>query len=382
MQIRARREKNRVKETFQGSEGFIKRTYDAFERPLRSYTACNPSGGSDDNNPASDTVVEQSETLYDAAGNYIQNTAWQRFHDATGSGALNGPSGSQPRARRTYACWWQDAIGREIATSDYGTNGGAVLVRPEVPPATSEEVLVTRTRHASTGETGAVIDPMGTETRWKRDPLGREIEVIENYKEGSAPAADVNRTTLFGYHASGGLETLTLVNDVTGDQLTRWIYGTTLTESGVATGHLLRAKIYPESDDSNAPLGNGPDGVYERTEHTYNRQGEVVTTKDPNETVHAYDRDKLGRLLHDRVTAFGTGIDQTIKRITIAYEAKRPLTAKVSSHDNATPGSGSILNEVSYAYDGLGQMTKDRQSHSGAVNPGTTPEVGYSYETP
>lgn len=371
-----------LKETFQGNEGFVKSTYDAFDRPLRRYTACNPSGGSNNNDPSADTVVEQSETVYNAAGQAIQSASWQRFHDATGTGPLNGPTGSQPRARRTYACWWQDAIGREIASADYGTNGGAVLVRPEVPPSTSEEVLVTITRHASTGEPGAVIDPMGTETRWKRDAMGREIQTIENFEEGAAPAADVNRTTLFSYHPSGGLETLTLVNDVTGDQVTRWVYGTTLADSGVATGHLLRAKIYPESDDSNAPLGNGPDGIYERTEHTYNRQGEVVTTKDPNETVHAYDRDKLGRLLHDRITAFGTGIDQTVKRISITYEAKRLLTAKVSSHNHATPGSGAILNEVSYAYDGLGQQTKDRQSHSGAVVPGTTPEVAYTYATP
>jgi YD repeat-containing protein len=351
-------------------------------RPLRRYTACNPSGGSNNNDPSADTVVDQSESVYNAAGSTILSIRWQRFHDATGSGALNGPSGSQPRAIRQYSCWWQDAIGREIASADYGTNGGAVLVRPEVPPSTSEEVLVSRTRHASTGETGAVIDPMGTETRWKRDALGREIETIENFKESAPPAADVNRTTRFAYHPSGGLETLTLVNDVTGDQTTRWVYGTTLIESGVATGHLLRAKIYPESDDSAAPLGNGPDGIYERTEHTYNRQGEVVTTKDPNETVHAYDRDKMGRLLHDRITAFGSGIDQSVKRISIVYETKRLLTSKVSSYDHATPGSGTVLNEVSYAYDGLGQQTKDRQAHGGAVVPGTTPEVTYTYATP
>lgn len=373
---------NVIKETAKGSEGFVKSAYDAFEQPLRRYTACNPSGGSNDNNPAADTVVEQQETLYDAAGNRVQSTSWQRLHDATGTGALNGPTGAQPCARRSYACDWFDALGRGIAAADYGTHGGALLVRPETPPATSEEVLVTRTRYAGAGEPGAVIDAMGTETRWKRDALGREIETIENYREDAAPAADVNRITLYGYHPSGGLETLTLVNDVTGDQTTRWVYGTTLADSGVATGHLLRAKIYPESDDASAPLGNGPDGIYERTEHTYNRQGEVVTTKDPNETVHEYLRDKMGRILHDRITAFGAGIDQTVKRISITYEAKRLLTSKVSSYGDATPGSGSIINEVSYAYDGLGQMTKDRQSHSGEVVPGSTPEVSYAYATP
>lgn len=158
------------------------------------------------------------------------------------------------------------------------------------------------------------------------------------------------------------------------------------------------------------PLGNGPDGVYERTEHNCNRRAEVVTTKDPNEsrrladaeidsaernpkgkpaerrrvyqTVHAYDRDKMGRLLHDRITSFGSGIDQSVKRISIVYETKRLLTSKVSSYDHATPGSGTVLNEVSYAYDGLGQQTKDRQAHGGAVVPGTTPEVTYTYATP
>jgi YD repeat-containing protein len=372
-----------LKETFQGNDGFVKSSYDAFDRPLRRYTACNPSGGSNNNDPSADTVVEQSETVYNAAGQPIQSASWQRFHDATGNGPLNGPSGPDPKAIRRNTCWWQDAIGREIAAADYGTNGGAVLVRPEVPPSTSEEVLVTITRHASTGEPGAVIDPMGTETRWKRDALGREIQAIENLKEGAAPAADVNRTTLFGYHPSGGLETLTLVNDVTGDQVTRWVYGTTLADSGVATGHLLRAKIYPESDDSEAPLGNGPDGIYERTEHTYNRQGEVVTTKDPNETVHTFDRNKLGQLIHDRINAFGTGVSQAIKRVTFTFDVKRPsLTAKVTCYDHATPGSGSVVNEVSYAYDGLRQQTKDRQAHGGVVIPGTTPEVGYGYETP
>jgi YD repeat-containing protein len=374
---------NPIKETFQGIKGFVKRVFDAFEREIKSYTACNPSGGTNTNDPALDTVVEQGETLFDVAGNRVQSTAWQRFHDATGTGPLNGPSGSDPKARRTYACFWLDATGRGIAAADYGTNGGVVLVRPEVPPATSETVLVTITRHASTGEPGAVIDAMGTETRWKRDAIGREIQTIENFKADASPAADANRTTLFGYHPSGGLETLTLVNDVTGDQVTHWVYSTTLADSGVATGHLLRAKIYPESDDSNAPLGNGPDGIYERTEHTYNRQGEVVTTKDPNETVHTYDRNKLGQMIHDRITSFGTGVNQTIKRVTIAFDAKRPtLTAKVTCYDHATPGSGSVVNEVSYAYDGLGQQIKDRQAHGGVVIPGTTPEVGYSYATP
>jgi YD repeat-containing protein len=188
---------------------------------------------------------------------------------------------------------------------------------------------------------------MGTVTRWKRDAIGRETETIENYQEGAAPAADVNRTTRFTYHPSGGLETLTLVNDVTGDQTTRWIYGTTLADSGLATGNLLRAKIYPGGD---------------RSDYAHNKQGEVVRSEDGNGTVHEVMHDQMGRMRHDCVTLVGEGIDQTVKRISVTYDPKRPgLAAGVSSYDDATPGSGAVLNEVSYAYDGLGQLTKDRQ---------------------
>jgi hypothetical protein len=37
--------------------------------------------------------------------------------------------------------------------------------------------------------------------------------------------------------------------------------------------------------------------------------------KDQNETVHAYDYDKLGRLTQDRVTALGSGVDGAVRRI-------------------------------------------------------------------
>ena len=49
-----------------------------------------------------DTIVEQSETTYDDAGNVLQTTTRQRFHNATGTGELTSPSGSQPKARVTY----------------------------------------------------------------------------------------------------------------------------------------------------------------------------------------------------------------------------------------------------------------------------------------
>ena len=45
---------------------------------------------------AGDTIVEQTEITYDAASNATQNTVKQRYHNATGTGELNGSSGVQP----------------------------------------------------------------------------------------------------------------------------------------------------------------------------------------------------------------------------------------------------------------------------------------------
>ena len=55
------------------------------------------------------------------------------------------------------------------------------------------------------------------------------------------------------------------------------------------------------------------------------------------------------------------------------------MREKLSCHDNATVGSGSVVNEVRFAYNDYGQITHDYQAHDGAVNTSTTPKVEYGY---
>ncbi len=38
-------------------------------------------------------------------------------------------------------------------------------------------------------------------------------------------------------------------------------------------------------------LGEGADGVFDRVEYEYNRQGDTIQKKDQNGTVHAYEFD-------------------------------------------------------------------------------------------
>ena len=66
-----------------------------------------------------------------------------------------------------------------------------------------------------------------------------------------------------------------------------------------------------------------------------------------------------------------------MRRLTPSYEA-RGLLEKLTSYDNANAGSGSVVNEVKYEYNGFMLLTKESQSHQGAVT-ASTPEVQYGY---
>src|SRR5207244_7264213 len=136
---------------------------------------------------------------------------------------------------------------------------------------------------------------------------------------------------------------------------TQYVYGTTLSDSGVASTLLKRAEVPPD------PAAPG-----DRTTFKYNRQGEVTEVTDRNGTVRAFDYDGLGRQTQDRVTTLGAGVDGAVRHLQTAYEVLG-MPSKLTSYDNATVGSGSIVNEVAFTYNDFGQVTKDAQSYSGGV---------------
>lgn len=366
---------NLIKAASAGRTSFIITVYDALNRPTLIYEACVPGvvgvPVGNNNDVSNDTVLEQSEIIYDHGGNVIQKNLRRRFHDAAGKGALQDAT-DEPKARVTSTATWSDPIGRIRVTADYGTNGGVALERPAVVPPRSAAVLVTTNRYKDDGDANATIDPMGLETRWENDQAGRRVRLIENYVP---ECPEQSRVSEYAWHASGQLERLTLLNNVTGDQVTWWVFGVTLLDSEIADNNLVRAKIYPESDDRPAPLNAGPDAVYSRLEYAYNRQGQAVQFTDADGTVHTYTYDTLGRLTEDAVPTLGPGLDGTVRRIERGFEVRGMLN-RVTSYDGAS--GGNVFNEVIMAYDAFGNLVQDRQSHSGAVNQ-DTPEVGYSY---
>ena len=110
---------------------------------------------------------------------------------------------------------------------------------------------------------------------------------------------------------------------------------------------------------------------------TYNRLGQEASRTDQRGTVRSFDYDKLGRSAHDRMTTVGSDTDDDILRISRTYEV-RGMVEKVTSIDNATVGSGTVLNEVKFEYNVFSQLHKEFQAHGGAVG-GSTPFVQYDF---
>src|SRR5690606_15075547 len=112
-----------------------------------------------------DIVLEQTTMSYDGAGNQIETQVFERNHDATGTGGLNGPNGAQPRARVSFRAAYFDAVGRIVADADFGTNGGATFSRPGSQTASCEECLVRLSLYNEHGELQEATDPAGTVLR-------------------------------------------------------------------------------------------------------------------------------------------------------------------------------------------------------------------------
>lgn len=371
---------NVVKTFPAGSNLWTKTTFDSLNRPTTVYSGYGTDASYNDIfTVTGDVILQQAETVFDDAGNSIQEAQRQRYHNAAASetGALGSPS-LTPNARVTYIASYPDPLGRSQANANYGTNGGAVFTRSSTIPARSDTVLVTSQSYDDAGNLLETIDPAGMVTRFGYDAAGRRQQVIENYLAsppssssssgtGCAPSADANRTTNLTYTPDGLVATLEAINSSTGDQTTTYSYGTTLSDSDIAASVLLRSVIYPDST-------GGSDQVW----LTYNRQAQRTSLTDQNGSVHQYDYDLLGRLTQDRVTTLAANVDGAVRRIETAYEV-RGLVSQITSNDSPTVGTGNTVNEVQFTYNDFGQSTKTYQSHSGTVNTTTTPNVQMGY---
>lgn len=370
---------NTIKSLPAGSDLFTKTTYDSLGRTTKTYKGydLDETTYADAFTVSGDTILEQSEVDYDDASNAIESRNRQRYHDAPASqtGELKNPS-TTPKARVSYSAMYPDAIGRQQANANYGTNGGSTLSRSSNIPTRSDDILVNSMTYDDAGNQETRTDPSAMVNKSVYDDSGRQIEFIENYHSSSGssssssggcdPSDDTNRTTQFTYTPDGQQSTMVAINSRTGNQTTTYTYGTTLSDSDVASSLLLKSTTYPDSSS-----------VSDVVSQTYNRQRQTVTTTDQRGCVHTFEYDKLGRPVHDRVTTVGTGVDNAVLRLSTTYEV-RGLPELLTTYDNATVGSGSIVNEIKRLYNNFAQLTESHQSHSGAVS-ASTPKVQLTY---
>ena len=351
---------------------WTKTQYDGAGRSVMQYTT-DGAGGTTwaaAGGVSSDTVLTQSQTIYDADSNPIETVTSDRFDSASGTGALGTPT-TGVNARVSYAASYYDAADRDVADVTVGTNGGAAWTRPGTVPARSATVLVTSTGYDAAGRVQAVTDPLGLVTQTSYDALDRTTQTIQDYTTGT-PTTTSNKTTNYAY-GPAGMTGLTAVQPAGSgpSQTTAWVYGVTAGSGGSAiTSNDVKAVTEWPDPTTGAASTTLKDTL------TVDAVGDTATATDRNGTVHTYTYDVLGRPTADAVTTLGTGVDGSVRRIATAYDGQgNPYL--VTSY-NAASG-GTVVNQVQRAYNGLGQLTTEYQAVGGAVNTSTTPKVQYAY---
>ena len=154
-----------------------------------------------------------------------------------------------------------------------------------------------------------------------------------------------------------------------GQQVTEWVYGVTISGgSGLNSNDLVREVRYPDPS-TGASISSSKDVL------TVNALGQALTMTDRNGTVHTYSYDVVGRQTADAITTLGSGVDGTVRRLTTAYDTQgNPYL--FTAYDASS--GGNIVNQVKRDFNGLGQLTSEWQSHSGAVT-GSSHRVQYAY---
>ncbi|QNN21562.1 RHS repeat protein [Planctomycetales bacterium ZRK34] len=373
----------------QPSGGLTKMEYDGAGRVIRTWQA------SDDNDTATaadDTVLVESVSAYDDAGNVIQTTTYVRNHDA---GAYVGLlSSDSSKAQVSYSAIWYDNAHRPIATADYGNNGGAAFTRPASAPAAADDVLVTQVAYDAAGRQSTLTDSKGVVTKSIYDVLGRRLYQIEGYNNfdetvspvagtGGGTNADQDRVTQFEYNAASQVvQQIALDPDADGNlsdnQVTKYVYASELTDKGspVASNNLLRGVIYPDSDNTVANNVFNDGGGYDRIEMTYYSDGSLKTRKDQRSVVLTHEYDNAGRRTSQAVTGTVDGDQQ----VDYAYTALGQLETITTYSDAGT----TITSQVKYEYNGLGQVKTEYQDHDSAVDitaGSGSPRIAYTYDT-
>ncbi len=340
-----------------------------------------------------DIVLQESQTVLQVTtGITLMSAVIDRDHDDFGPGEHTGALDSNAdnddemyteaniSGRIQISAFWYDTINRLTDSASYGTNGGSDFTRASTVPDRSDTILVTTYAFNPVGTLLSITDPEDLETQYEYDDLGRQTAVINNYVDGSPSSSTGDDDIFTRYVYDDGLR-IKLWVDIDGDdvedaedQVTTYTYGVSADDtpgpSKFDSGRLLRQIKYPDSS-------GGTDVVL----FAYNALGQQIWSRDQEQNIFQTDYDAVGREEHRRVTTLDAAFDNSVLRITTAYDDLGRIDT-VTQYDHATVGSGAIVDEVKYTYDGWGNVTNFEQDHNSAVGasePVDDYEVQYTY---
>ncbi len=335
-----------VIETETGTTGaFTKTQYDGLDRPVVEYTGYDTSETPEtagtwaaaDVVDSTDTIVQQTQTWYDQAGEPVATATYERLpNDTTTAGALDATD-----SYAITAVTWYDGIGRTVATANYGredvrsgvthyffdgTSGSLIDTNsdgiPDVAEAAPPQPYTSQnpsslagidfqlqlTEYDSAGRPYETIDNLDRINETLYDNAGRALRTIQNYTspsdftngsplppgegmgEGGIPLdtdIDHDITVDYQYDSGGRLATMTAY-DANGStvtpETTTYLYGSAVNASWQA------GVVYPDSAASNSQTiaaGNltrsGTTATVTLTNHGYNT-GDWVCISGANET--------------------------------------------------------------------------------------------------
>jgi YD repeat-containing protein len=365
-----------------------KTAYDRLGRVTDTYVLAsdNDSAYADADDVTGDIVVEQrSSVIEGSTGNVVMDYSISRNFDDVGGSPTTGALDTQAdndrfqitaanvKGRVSITGHWYDTLNRRIDSVGLGTYNAADYDRDGASaPTRSDTAIRSTTTYNDDGTAQKVEDPKSIVTKWEYDALGRKTKEIRNYNaavnSGNPSGTDDNVTTTWTY--VDGLMTALTADVPSGetDQVTTYTYGTTkgasAGDSKIGTGHLLKKVAYPDST-----------GDSDTVKYAYDAQGAQIYKLDQAGNVMETSYDTLGRAIHQRWTTAAGGFDTAVRRISSTYGSDGDLEL-VTQYDNATVGSGTIVDEVKYVQDGWGNLTDFQYDRDSAV--GASPDNKYS----
>ncbi len=352
------------------SGAFTKTKLDALGRVARSYLCTDEGTTTDPNNVIDDTIIKETQTLFDIAGRVQKRISYERNHDANFTDALSDdPNG----AWHNYVYSWYDEGGRMTHEVNYGTNDGTPPDYPADPPEPNEydDKIVTKYEHDDANQWTQVTNNSGLKTRTCYDAMGRTIRAIE------AVDANEERWTLYEYDSvshitrqAADMDTDGVFDPNNSDQVTTYVYGMDDNPLRVHKRDFLVDIIYPDGS------------LYWDCIHfEYYANGALRSREDQRGVVNTYVYYDDGALKADKDSNLPGDVDDTIRSITKTYDDLGRLVT-ITSHGNYTEDPNdttNVVNQVKKVYDSFGNLTKEYQAHGQAVD-GNSLYVEYAYD--